>query len=310
MLQTTYGFRPVYLVLGSPESHRAALPLMEVDSWLTGRRGVSLPFTDDCEALGSETAALHELLEEARELGRSRQWRYLELRGGRRFVGDAPVSVTFYGHEINLEGGEEAILGRVESSVRRAIRKAEKNQLVIEISNSVESVREFYGLLCLTRQRHGMPPQPLVFFENIQQKLLSADKGMVTLARHGGKAVAGALYLMQGTHAIYKYGASDESHQELRGNNLVMWSAMRWLAVRGYKTLHLGRTSLENEGLRRFKLGWGGVESKVEYFKWDFAAGRFVTDKDEATGWHNRVFRVMPRSVARWAGGVLYRHWA
>ena len=34
----------------------------------------------------------------------------------------------------------------------------------------------------------------------------------------------------------------------------------------------------------------------------------YVTARDEASGWHNRVFRALPLSLSRLAGVLLYRH--
>jgi lipid II:glycine glycyltransferase (peptidoglycan interpeptide bridge formation enzyme) len=133
---------------------------------------------------------------------------------------------------------------------------------------------------------------------------------MVALARYQGIPVAGGIYFHLGGRAIYKYGASDGKLQHLRGSNLVMWAAIKWCLQKGMKKLHLGRTSVTNEGLRRFKLGWGTTETRTEYFKYDFSTQKFVVDSDEASGWHNRVFRSLPGYVSRMAGNLLYRHWA
>src|SRR6185437_450145 len=152
--------------------------------------------------------------------------------------------------------------------------------------------------------------QPFAFFANIHRHVISKKLGTVALARHEGKAIAGAVYFNFGGKAIYKFGASDEACQQLRGNNLVMWEAIKFHARKGCRALHLGRTSLANEGLRRFKLGWGAREERTEYLKYDLCRDCFVTDRDEAVGWHNTVFKVMPIGLARIAGEVLYRHWA
>jgi hypothetical protein len=284
---------------------------MEVDSWMTGKRGVSIPFTDDCEPLGGSESDLRSLIAQAMELGRSRGWKYLEFRGGRRFFEGARPSVVFYGHEMDLTCGEARLFEKLDSSVRRSIRKSEKTGLKLEFSTTPEAVKTFYDLFCQTRQRHGMPPQPFRFFERIHGHILSKGLGTVALARlENGRAVAGAVFLTQGKRAVYKFGASDETYQELRGNNLVMWGAIKWHMEKGVHRLHMGRTSLSNEGLRRFKQGWGTVESTVEYFRHDFGSGKFVGDKDESSGWHNKVFRAMPRGMARLVGAGLYRHWA
>jgi len=122
------------------------------------------------------------------------------------------------------------------------------------------------------------------------------------------KPIAAAVYLHSGRLAHYKYGASDETYQHLRANNLVMWHAIQWHAERGFTALDFGRTSLSNEGLRRFKLGWGTEESRLDYFKLDLRTGAFLTAPDRASGCHTRVFRILPLPFSRLVGRLLYRH--
>jgi len=66
--------------------------------------------------------------------------------------------------------------------------------------------------------------------------------------------------------------------------------------------------SLENEGLRRFKLGWGTQERRIDYFRYDQRKAAFVTARDESSGWHNRIFRMLPVSLSRLIGAASYRH--
>ncbi len=310
VLSATYGFAPHYFTIQSAGALQSLLPLMEVNSWLTGRRGVSLPSTDDCEPFYSGDEAFKNVFQTVTDLGRARGWKYVEFRGGRKLFGDAPASVVFYGHELDLTGDEEQLSGRVDNAVRRAIRKAEKTGVTVEVLDTFAAVEQFYSLLCQTRKKHGMPPQPFAFFRNIHKHIVSRKLGVVILARFEGRPVAGAVYFRLGRRAIYKYGASDEAFQNLRGNNLVMWEAIKWHARQGCHSLHLGRTSLTNEGLRRFKLGWGAAEQRIEYVKYDLRQQCFVTDRDEASGWHNRFFNRMPIFVSRLVGASLYRHWA
>ena len=283
---------------------------MEVDSWLTGRRGISLPFTDDCEPLCGEVDTFQKLFKSAVEFGKSRGWKYIECRGGRELFDGVPASLSFYGHSLDLTAGEAGLFDHLESSVRRAIRKAEKAGVTVEVLQSQEAVRIFYVLQCQTRKKHGLPPQPWKFFLNIHRHILSQNMGMVVLARHEGRPVAASVYFNFGDEAIYKYGASDEKYQDLRASNLVMWTAIKEYVRRGVKQLDLGRTSLGNEGLRKFKLGWGAVEHQIEYVKFDLQKNKFVAETDGASGWHTRVFRLLPVFLARIIGAALYRHWA
>jgi hypothetical protein len=306
VLAGSYGFEPQFF-----ESGNAVLPLMEASSWLTGRKGVALPFTDECGLLGADKDVFAKLFAEAVVFGQARGWKSIKLRGGREFFGEeVPASVSFYGHEVDLAVGERLLFEKMDGSVRRAIRKAEQGGVQVEILQNIGAMREFYRLQCLTRKRHGLPPQPWKFFVNIHRHVLSQNLGMIALAKHEGKPLAASVYFYLGGRAIYKYGASDFAHQHLRGSNLVMWAAMKWLAQQGAKTLDLGKTSLANEGLRRFKLNLGARERIVVYVKYDLRRKVFVTELDGVVGWHNRVFGALPMWASQIAGRLLYRHWA
>ncbi|HLP77864.1 MAG TPA: GNAT family N-acetyltransferase, partial [Candidatus Paceibacterota bacterium] len=193
-------------------------------------------------------------------------------------------------------------------SVRRAIRKAEKAGITLESSSSEKAIRDYYVLHCQTRRHHGLPPQPIAFFLNIQSHILNRGMGTVISARLNNRLIASAIFFLFGTESIYKFGASDRDHLPLRANNLVMWTGIQWCARQGAQVFQMGRTSLANEGLRRFKLGWGTTETRTQYFKFDLRQNTFVTDKDDTVGFHTRVFQAMPVILSRLVGSVLYRH--
>lgn len=308
VLTETYGHCPVYFSRFAGGQLKALLPVMEVSSPWTGRRGVSLPFTDFCSPLPAADAEHRKLFEAALAHGRERRWRYLECRGGGQGRPDATPSLTFWGHVIQLEGGERGLFDNLDGSTRRGIRKAEGARLQVDFGQSLESIRIYYALHCRTRHRHGLPPQPFRFFANIARHVLAPGHGFVAIARLEQRPVAAAVFFHHGRQALYKFGASDQAFQQLRPNNLLMWEGIRRCAGRGCARLHLGRTSLANEGLRRFKLGLGAREEKIEYFRYDLVKRAFVTGVDRSEGWANAVFRCLPPPLLRLAGRLLYPH--
>jgi hypothetical protein len=308
VLHDTYGHRPMYCTTGEPGRLRAVLPIMELRSPLTGTRGVSLPFTDECQPIGFTASEYPHVLRAVLKLGADHGWNYFECRGGRHLAGDAPPSLEFYGHTLQLDSNEERLFSRFDGAVRRAIRKAESNGVTAQVATTIEAVRTYYRLHCQTRRKHGLPPQPWSFFSNVHRHIVSKGKGFVSLADQGGVPVAGAVFFQHGRQALYKFGASIERFLPLRGNNLQMWDAIKWLARHGFEQLDLGRTSKTNEGLRRFKLGWGAVEKTIEYSKYDFRGRRYVREADTDQHWYGWVFRCLPLRVSRLAGVLLYPH--
>lgn len=308
VMQGTYGFKPFYFELRNSDRTESLVPMMEVNSWITGKRGISLPFTDECEPIYRDVDALRRLHERILKFGRQRSWKYVEFRGGPdSFFGVVP-SLSYWGHRLDLRGGEKELWTRLDASVRRAIRKAEKSALAVEFSSDFDAVRTFYSLFCLTRRRHGTPPQPFEFFENIHRHVLSKNLGWVVLAKARGLPVAGAMYFHFGKSAIYKFGASDENAHLLRANNLVMWEAIRRYSSAKFDFLDFGRTSLTNVGLQRYKRNWGTVERRINYFRQDCQSGAIIRASDASTGIGSRVVGALPGSLFNLLGRLLYRH--
>lgn len=310
VLHDTYGFEPVYFNQGRQGPFQSALPAMEAVSCLVGKRGISLPFTDECAPLCRDAVAFERLHSALTSSAVRRKWNHWEMRGGRLFLPAAPASLAFWGHKLALNLNRPDLFSRIDSSTRRAIRKAEQSDLQVEFSISPETVRIFYRLLGLTRRRHGLPPQPFGFFENIQRHILSKGQGTIALARLNEIPVAGLMFFQFGSTALYKFGVSDESFQHVRANNLLMWRSIEWYSERGCVYMDFGRTSLGNVGLRRFKRAWGATERLIEYFRYDRKEARFVASRDDSTGWHNRLFRLMPLSLSRLVGTAAYKHMA
>ncbi len=306
-LKSAYGFQPCYLAEGRPDAPTTILPLMEVSSWVTGTRGVSLPFTDHCEPLGQDDEISSRLFELAVALGRQRHWRYLELRGGGAPVPGADAAIRYFGHRLSLDTGSASLFAAIKESTRRSIRKAERGGVVVTVSRDVGAMRAFYRLQCQTRRRHGLPPQPWSFFEALQTFMLS-NTGAVVLASYQDTPVAGAVFLRGGDTATFKFGASDRRYQHLRASNLVMWRAIELFRAQGVKTLDFGRTAMANAGLRRFKLSWGATERCIAYFRYSLRRGDFVRAADRSATWPTRLFRIVPSPLARVFGELLYRH--
>jgi CelD/BcsL family acetyltransferase involved in cellulose biosynthesis len=308
VLRDTYGHQPCYVAQFEGRRLAGLLPVMEVTSGWTGRRGVSLPFTDACGSLHGEGADAAALYRAAMACGEERGWKSLECRDLDAAWEGASASLAFYSHVVELGGGMDRVLKGFDSSMRRGLRKAQESGLRVAFETGMPAMRMFYRLHCGTRRRHGVPPQPFRFFENIQKNLMETGQGFIATVEWQGRPVAAGVFFWQGKRGYYKFGASNYGFQQLRPNNLMMWAAMEHCAERGLRTLNLGRTSVFNEGLRRFKLGLGSVEEKVEYGKYEFASKQFVRDADRVEGWFNRVFGVLPLPLLRLAGAVLYPH--
>jgi hypothetical protein len=308
VLSESYGYQPLYFVKIADGKLNMLFPFMEIKSILTGKRGVSLPFTDYCEPIipqkNNFQNAMCYLIQYAKKAG----WKYMEIRANGSLFNGTPPSSFYYGHTLNLSQGIERIFPNLRDSTRRNIRKAEREGISVTIGNSLEYVSEFYRLNCLTRKMHGLPPQPFSFFKSIHAHVISCNHGIIVLASHKGTSVSGAVYFHFGEKAFLKYGASDSGYHSLRPNNLVMWEAIKHYAQKGYKALCFGRTEPENSGLRQFKTGWNTKEHIIPYYKYNLSTESFVKISSKEKGFHNRIFSHMPLPLLKMSGALLYKH--
>ena len=308
VLHESYGYRPLYFTLIKNSKLMILIPLMEVKSILTGKRAVSLPFSDYCEPLVPEKEDPQEILDYIFKYGKQAGWKSIEIRDGKIFSQDLPVASSYYIHTLDISKSNAQVFDGFRDSTKRNIKKAMKEDIKIDISNSLESLNEFYRLNCITRKKHGLPPQPYYFFKKVYEHILSKKHGIVVLAMYNKTTVAGAVYFHFGDKAIYKYGASDENYQHLRANNLIMWNAIKWFSQNGYKSLFFGRTEAENKGLKRFKKGWGTTESIIKYYKYDLLKGTFIHKSPQLSQVQKKIFSKLPRFLLRTTGSLLYKH--
>jgi hypothetical protein len=307
LLAESYGYHPAYFTLSEQGAFTGCLPLMEVKSVLTGRRGVCLSFSDCCGAVAAGPEEFQLLFDSVLELGRMSGWRYVEFRGERFLSRELPAKAYAH-HCIELSSDEHLMHSRLRKGTASSIKKAEKEGVKVEISNSLEGVRDFYRLHCLTRKRHGLPPQPVSFFDKLHEHVISQGFGFTALARHGETAVAGLICLHFGANAVYKYGASDEAFKQLSGTNLALWETIKQCARQGMRSLSLGRTDLDNEGLLTFKNGWGAERTVLNYYRYDFVSNGFVCDRERDLGVFKNVLRTLPLDVLKMIGRLAYRH--
>ena len=307
VIAESYGYQPVYFVRWENTRLSSVMPFMDIASRLTGRRGVSLPFTDYCNPFGPDKESLRQAVQAAIDYGRRSKWDYAEWRTTGDLIRGATPSESYLTHDLDLERSESEILSGLSENHRRNIKKAIKDGLTIRLDRSRESLGDFYRLHCRTRKRHGLPPQPLSFFKNILDHVLSRDLGIIVSAVYSGRVIASYVFFHFGANAIFKYGASDTKFLSHRPNNLVMWEAIQWYQERGAMSLSLGRTEVDNQGLRRFKLSWGASESALKYYRYDLEREAF--SRTPLRGEHpKKLFSIAPVGVLRLVGRLLYKH--
>ncbi len=306
-LYESYNYKPLYFSSFEDNVFKLLFPLMEVKSIFTGHRAVSLPFTDYCTPI-LDPSTFFDTFSKIAQYGAEQGWKYIDIKVPVGYLEDKISYLPSYRHILDIDQSMESMVSNFGSSHRRNIKKANKQQLEIVFSNSLNSVLQFYKLNCLTRKMHGLPPQPLHFFKNVHEFIIGKNYGMVVKAIYKGKVIAASVFFHLHKKAIYKYGASDYQHQSLRANNLTMYKAIEWYHEKGYHEFCFGKTDPHNEGLRRFKLGWGTREEIIGNSRFDLTKNAFITSSSKTVGFYTKIFRNLPIKLLRTFGNVLYKH--
>jgi hypothetical protein len=307
-LQRTYGYTPVVYTTSPPASPLSnGIVLCKINSWLTGHRMVSLPFSDHCEPLldSPSAAAIVGALKNAVDAG---TWKYVELRP----TCDLPVrdgairSPASYLHMLDLRPATDELLLRThKNTVQRAIRRAEREGLGYESGNSERLLKAFYRLMLQTRRRHQLPPQPIQWFRNLVACL--GNRLQIRVAFKNGNEIASILTVQHKNILTYKYGCSDTAFQNLGGTPFLFWKAIVEAKAARLTCMDFGRSDADNLGLIAFKERWGAKSSELVYLRWSQKQVQVVA-KRRPSGVLKRMFAMMPDSVLQTTGRILYRH--
>ena len=177
------------------------------------------------------------------------------------------LSVEFAG-VLNLENSEEEILKNMRQRLRRALRKAEKNQIAIEKTSDPKAIHDFYQIELQTAKRHDF----YAFSEDFLTKQFAAfaknDEAVLYIAKLGGEILAENFMIFYGNEASYHYGVSSELGTKYSGAPLLHMEAMRDARKRGIKRYNFWGIVDENDtkhrfyGVSVFKRGFGVEELK------------------------------------------------
>lgn len=298
-------------IRGEDGAVEAGLPLARVESRLTGKRLVALPFSDTCSPLVSREADPGAGAALGMALAAAAEREGLPLCVHAPLEGVAPESVVrrFVRHELPLSEDLAAVEKQFSKNrVTRNIKKARKEGLEFELGRDRAALDGFYRLHLLTRRKLGVPTQPKRFIRRFE-RLFEAGLGFVGTVRDEGVAVAAGVFLAFDGTLTYKYGASDPAALGKRPNHLLHAEAIRWGCENGQRLYDLGRSDLDNEGLRTFKSTWGATEIDLAYTY----LGQPVPDPDGEHGTREqlveKVIQRSPAFVGRVAGELLYRHY-
>jgi len=285
-----------------------------VESWLTGRRLVSLPFSDHCDPLvdtEKDCDRINAALEREFRKGRLR---YIELRPLVPLAGASPLrhaTLTYSFHQLDLTPNIETLFRNChKDSTQRKIRRAEREGLTYREGSTEELLDYFYQLLKVTRKRHKLPPQPRKWFANLMESF--GDTLKLRVAFKDTVAVAAILTIRYKDTLVYKYGCSDSRFNKLGSMHFLLWRSIQEAKADGLQFFDFGRTNAWQQGLITFKNRWGATQSSLTYSRYGQEHTSAPLYDLSSANWKNRTAKYLLAHLSTLAlslvGEALYRH--
>ena len=181
----------------------------------------------------------------------------------------APMYLSVeYAGILNLEKSEEEILSSASQGFRRKLRKAEKENIVVETSQDPKTAKTFYKL----EVDHSKRQKFVAFSEDFLVKQFEAfaknNEVIMYTAKKDGEILAQNFMIFYGNEASYHYGVSTPLGTKFSAAPLLHIEAMREARNRGIKRYNLwGIVGLDEKkhrfyGVSEFKRSFGCEELK------------------------------------------------
>jgi hypothetical protein len=268
VLTDTYDFDVRALVMldraGAP---RAGIAYCQIEDMMDARIA-SLPFSDFCDPLVNDPADWNCLIDRLLAEGCS-----ITLHCLHNSVPLHDERFAFHNrakwHSVDLQPDLDSIWNGLVSSARRAIKKAQRDGVVVRIAQRKEELRAFFELhLRLRKYKYHLLAQPYQFFENIWEQFIEKQNGALMIAVYRGEVIGGVMFLEWQDKLYYKFNASDPAYVSLRPNDLVVWEGIKYGQSKGYTYLDFGRTDWDHESLLRYKRKFAAAEKTISSLRY------------------------------------------
>jgi hypothetical protein len=314
-LHRTYNYEPVVLTTTRGQGPLDdGLVLCKVWSWATKRRLVSLPFSDHCQPLIDDQYGLEKILKTLRHRVMENGCKYVELRPRVAMDPEFQSTTGFQTnrehcfHALDLRPSLDVLFKNLHRSFKQKLNRSQREGLIVREGRTDFLLEAFYRLMIRTRRRHGLPPQPLVWFRNLIRCF--GDRMIIRVAFKNTIPIASVLILKHKKTMVYKYGCSDAAFHNLGGIGFLLWHTIQAGKEEDFEELDLGRSDLDNPGLIDFKDHLGAKCTALRYCGYTARPSKNSLDAIERwkKGITERIFSRLPSSALAMSGRLLYKH--
>jgi lipid II:glycine glycyltransferase (peptidoglycan interpeptide bridge formation enzyme) len=181
----------------------------------------------------------------------------LLLFGSRGYHYDAHLNIL-----VDLTGGEERLWKGLSKARKEGVRKARRNNLSFDVTDSPSILPAFHGLLKNTYKKIGLPFPALDFFQALCDRLAPGSVKFFAVRKDGQPLTILAALVHKGVLYAYYIGRLMEAEcLRMKPIDFLYWEVLGWGARNGCRVFDwLGAGKPDQwYGVRDFKLQYGGA---------------------------------------------------
>ncbi|PIW37188.1 MAG: hypothetical protein COW24_01440 [Candidatus Kerfeldbacteria bacterium CG15_BIG_FIL_POST_REV_8_21_14_020_45_12] len=177
---------------------------------------------------------------------------------------------------LDISSPEEEVLKGMRKTMRNLIRRAERDGVRIEQTNTPEAVDIFIDIHQQTVERHKFTPYKDDYFRAQVEAFRESDVARVFIAWYQDIPISAAIMMYYGDIGSYHHGASRSDYNKIPASYLLQWEAIKEAKKRNCKTYNFWGVVPENKeksrllkrqhpwiGISRFKRGFGGSQFDI-----------------------------------------------
>lgn len=171
---------------------------------------------------------------------------------------------------VDLSASEEELLAAMHPKTRYNIKVAQRQNVQVRFSSSVEDVRAFLSASESVTGRTGFSYHPDEYYRGIMEVLGSAGMAELAIAEIDGQVAAVHLMIYADGIATYTHGASKNEFRSAMAPALLYWKTILRAKEKGMVHYDFFGVAPENapedhpwSGITRMKIGFGG--KRVSY---------------------------------------------
>jgi len=239
-------------------------PLVYIKSHMFGNILCSMPFVNFGGPCANNPAVEAKLLNSAIEIAKRNDADYLEMRLTRILDEKLPSTQQKISMTLELDENPDKIWNNFNTKHRTNIRRVYKNNVEVRLGHK-DLLNDFYYILSESWRSLGTPIYQKRYFESILDEF--PDNTLIFVCYHKGNIPIAAAF-----NGYYKntvegmWAGGVDRYRNLQANYVLYWEMIKHACEKGYKSYHLGRSSV-NSGGEQFKKKW---KADVKQLYWQY----------------------------------------